>query len=241
MYSIPSRIRYSEVDEDKNLRIVSLVNYLQDCSTFQSEDLGVGVDHLRANSIAWVLMAAHIEIDELPRYTDKITTSTWCYEIKRLLARRNFSMVDETGKEIVRGDTMWTMFSTELMKACSVPESELVYLEGDEPLEMGPVIRKLALDGEAVSAHRIFVAEHHLDTNRHVNNAQYIQMALDALDGMSVHVEARSIASIDSVYKLQAHLGDEVHPRYSATSAGYTVSLDNTEGSPFSIVRFTLR
>ena len=43
MYSIESRVRYSEVDEHQDLSITGIINYFQDCSTFQSEDLGWGL------------------------------------------------------------------------------------------------------------------------------------------------------------------------------------------------------
>ena len=39
MYQFQSRIRYSEVDSEGRLTMASLINYFQDCSTFQSEDL----------------------------------------------------------------------------------------------------------------------------------------------------------------------------------------------------------
>ena len=41
-YQWKQRIRYSEVDGERKLTIPNLVNYFQDCSTFQSEELGVG-------------------------------------------------------------------------------------------------------------------------------------------------------------------------------------------------------
>mgnify|MGYP000603361539 CR=1 FL=1 len=34
-YSFTSRIRYSEIGEDGNLTLPGLINYFQDCSTFQ--------------------------------------------------------------------------------------------------------------------------------------------------------------------------------------------------------------
>ena len=42
MYEFEGRIRYSECDDTGRLSIFSLVNYFQDCSTFQSEELGHG-------------------------------------------------------------------------------------------------------------------------------------------------------------------------------------------------------
>ena len=44
MYSFDSRVRYSEVDEDRKLSLTGVINYMQDCSTFQSEDLNMGID-----------------------------------------------------------------------------------------------------------------------------------------------------------------------------------------------------
>ena len=35
MYSFDSRVRYSEVDEDRKLSLTGVINYMQDCSTFQ--------------------------------------------------------------------------------------------------------------------------------------------------------------------------------------------------------------
>lgn len=33
MYSFESRIRYSEVDQNQELSVTGIINYLQDCST----------------------------------------------------------------------------------------------------------------------------------------------------------------------------------------------------------------
>ena len=46
MYELQSRVRYSELDADARLSIIGIMNYLQDCSTLQSEDCGVGLDWL---------------------------------------------------------------------------------------------------------------------------------------------------------------------------------------------------
>ena len=40
---LTSRVRYSEIDESGALSPLSLINYLQDCSTFHAEDVGAGI------------------------------------------------------------------------------------------------------------------------------------------------------------------------------------------------------
>ena len=47
MYTFDSRVRYSETGEDGLLSLPAIVDYFQDASTFQSEDLGIGIDFLK--------------------------------------------------------------------------------------------------------------------------------------------------------------------------------------------------
>ena len=68
MYSFDGRVRYSECDEDGRLSLVSMMNYLQDCSTFHSEATGVGLGWLGEQGLGWILGSWLIEIDELPRF-----------------------------------------------------------------------------------------------------------------------------------------------------------------------------
>ena len=52
MYSFDSRVRYSEVDDQGKLTFTSMIDYFQDCSSFHSEDVGVGIDYLKEAHIA---------------------------------------------------------------------------------------------------------------------------------------------------------------------------------------------
>lgn len=81
-YQYRSRIRYSEIGEDKKLTLPGLVNYFQDCSTFQSEELGVGLDRLGERRRAWLLASWKIVIDRLPQLGEEIITETWPYDFK---------------------------------------------------------------------------------------------------------------------------------------------------------------
>ena len=40
MYHYESRVRFSETDKKRKLTLEAIVDYFQDCSTFQTEDLG---------------------------------------------------------------------------------------------------------------------------------------------------------------------------------------------------------
>ena len=55
IYQFDSRVRYSEVDENRRITLLSILNYFQDCSSFHSEKIGFGIDYLKEKQCAWVL------------------------------------------------------------------------------------------------------------------------------------------------------------------------------------------
>ena len=79
MYSFNSKVRYSEVGEDKKLSLNGIINYFQDCSTFQSEELQVGVGVLEKLHRVWVLSSWQIVVERYPDLCEEITISTWPY------------------------------------------------------------------------------------------------------------------------------------------------------------------
>ena len=65
MYTFDSRIRYSEIDRSGRLSIPAVVDYFQDCSAFQSEELGVGVEYLANKKRAWNVKRSQLEHGDL--------------------------------------------------------------------------------------------------------------------------------------------------------------------------------
>ena len=114
MYHYESRVRFSETDKERKLTLEAIVDYFQDCSTFQTEDLGVGFSYLLPKNLTWVLSYWHIVVDEYPALGEKIEICTIPYEFKGILGKRNFFM-EKGGKRIVKADSLWTLLDMEKM------------------------------------------------------------------------------------------------------------------------------
>ena len=84
MYSFKSRVRYSEVDNEKKMDMYSIINYFQDCSTFQSEDIGMGLAYLEKNKRVWLMNAWQIVVNRFPSLGEEITVSTWAYDFNSM-------------------------------------------------------------------------------------------------------------------------------------------------------------
>ena len=89
-YSFSGRVRYSEIGENGLLTLPGVLNYFQDCSTFQSEEVGLGMEVLKEWKRFWVLSAWQVIVDRYPYLGEEITTSTWAYGFRCFLGMRNF-------------------------------------------------------------------------------------------------------------------------------------------------------
>ena len=122
MYQFDSRVRYSETGENGELTLTGMINYLQDCSTFQSEDLGMGIEYLKEQKRAWWLSSWQIVVDRCPVLGEEITVSTWPYDFKGMYGYRNFTIRDRKGNDLVRANSVWFLFDTEAGRPVRVRE-----------------------------------------------------------------------------------------------------------------------
>ena len=72
MYAFDSRIRYSETDSEGYLTLDALLNYFQDCSTFHSEDVGLGIGYMKEIGQVWVLSSWQIVVNRYPKLGEKV-------------------------------------------------------------------------------------------------------------------------------------------------------------------------
>ena len=237
MYTFESRIRYSEVGRDGNLTLESLLDYFQDTSTFHSEDLGLGVDYLEQQHMAWVLSSWQIVVDRYPHLSEQVTIGTSPYDFKGFVGYRNFLMETEKGERLACANSIWILMDP--LKGMPVkPPAEM--LEGyvlSPKLGMDYAPRKINVPEGGQAMEMVPVKPHHLDTNGHVNNGQYVRIAMDYVP------TDLDIRQMRAEYKKPAILGDVICPVVveAREHRCYTISLNGKDGKPYSIVEFTGR
>ena len=233
MYTFDSRVRYSETDEYGRLSVLGIINYMQDCSTLQSEDAKVGVGFLDQNHKAWLLSSWRINIDRYPKLGEAITVGTWPTSFKGIYGYRDFVLRDRTGADLVRAHSIWFLYDTERQTPIRVqPEDTAPYGREEAPLALDPSPRRLSVPEHFRAGEPVQIARHHLDTNHHVNNAQYVDMAREAIP------QGLTIREIRADYKKAALLGDIVLPSVTEEEDGWwTVALKNTAGEAYAVIQ----
>lgn len=227
---IDGRVRFSEIDHTRKITVPSIINYFQDCSTFQSEDIGVGLDELSKKKKAWILTYWQIVIDHYPKMNDKIQVSTWASKFKGMLAERNFCMTDENGEKAAYAQSVWVYMDVEKGRPVRPDQEELDAYGQCEPLEMDYESRKIALPEECMSLEPFPVRRYHIDTNEHVNNCQYVQFAMELLPKDQV------IHQVRVGYKKSAVLGDVIYPKYAKETDRTVIELCDENGVSYATV-----
>lgn len=233
-YQFKGRVRYSEVGEDGKLTLPGVIDYFQDCSTFQSEELKVGLDVMEKKKKAWILAYWHIVLKRLPRMGETVTSETWPYRFNGFYGERNFRLLDEEDHALAYANSMWIYLDVESGRPCRVDEEikESYLPEMEEPLPMEKTSRKIPVPMGSVEMEHLYVGKSHLDTNHHVNNGQYILMAQEYLPA---EFEA---GEIRVEYKKSAVLHDEIVPMVYREGAFCTVSLCDTQKKPYAVIEF---
>jgi acyl-ACP thioesterase len=233
MYTFESRVRYSETAEDGRISVPALMDYMQDCTNFQSEDLGVGLEFHAEKGLMWVLNSWQILIEQYPKMGETITVGTQSYGYEKMFGYRNFLITDAAGACVAKANSNWVLMDLKKGRPMIVtPEIGDVYGKA-EPLAMDYAPRKIKLPDNGIEMERLVVHEYHLDTNHHVNNRQYVQMAMEFLD------RGKRVRELRAEYKKQAVLGDEILPVvYRAAEKEMLVSLNAADGKPFAVVQF---
>ena len=234
MFEFDSRIRYSECAQDGRLSLAGLVNYFQDCAVFHSTDVGRGPATWKEEHYAWMLASSQIVVNRYPKMNEIVRTRTQAYSFHGFEADRNFLMWDKKGELLAFANSRWIYFDTEAGRPIRVPKIEVESYGVDPEFEMEKAPRHIKMPAEGVAEKRPFkVRATNLDTNGHVNNEQYISMALAYLPA------GIKVRELRVEYLSQAYLGDILAPRVYHDTEGYIVRLD-MNGKACAVMQFIL-
>lgn len=219
------------------MKMESLAALFQDVTCFQGEELGVGFDYVEPMKRVWVLNSWQIDVKKFPKFNQKITIGTFPTEFKSFFGNRNFVVKDEKGEILVMANSVWTFMDMEKLRPAKIDEKFFQVYDLEEPLPMEYLPRKIELpktdEWVLTRGEEFKVREYHLDSNRHVNNGQYVQMA----SGFLSHNLSYNRMRVE--YRKQAKLGDKIIPAIYEKEDACIVALCNDTETPYAIIEAT--
>lgn len=231
-YSFDSRIRFSEICEDRKLSLNSIINYFQDCSNFHSEAVNLGLDTLDQHRRIWMLASWQICICHRPEMCEPVTVSTWPYHFKGFYGYRNFRMTGPEDEMLAYANSIWIFLDAATGTPVRVAPQDVNGYGMDEKLAMDYAPRKINIPDAGDWREPMRIKRSHLDVYHHVNNGRYIQLAQDYLP------PDFEIRQMRAEYKQQAVENSIIVPRVHYEDGVYTVVLYNEEKQPYTVVEF---
>lgn len=233
MYEFQSRVRYSETDADGQLRLDALFNYMQDCGSFEENSLKNARKILDQAGLAWVVNAWQVEIKKLPLSGETITIGTNVYEYRAFLGLRNFYLKNSQGEIIVMANSIWSLLQLSKGKLVRVPDALASEYEIGSPMAMDDLPRKIVYDkNQGKKNPPIQVNSLMVDSNGHMNNAQYLRLA-----GL-FFPHGQKLQRVRVEYKKQAFPGDILVP-VIRKERPFLITFEDENKRPYCTVELT--
>ena len=224
MYTFNTRVSYSRVDKNGQVPLYEIMNYLQDCSTFHSEDLGVGVEYMKSIAKAWVVVAYKIKINRPIMLGQEICVGTAPTSFDSLFGKPQYFIKDDKGGYSVQADTIWVLIDFEKRRPTRITEEVSAKYELETVFEGVTAKRKMKLKGERKRLPSFEVKKTYIDNNGHMNNADYLRAAMEYLP------EGFACKEMEIVYNKEAMEGETIIPYISEEKDGIGISFEDEKG-----------
>ena len=212
MYSLKYKVTTSTCDSTGRLKLYSALQMMQDCSEMWIDSEPGVKQYFTEQNMAQLLATRQVEIIRVPEYKEELTVTSTVYGMKPMFGFRNTFIYDAEGKPCYK--------STGKLKR--VDDATIASMTLEPQLEMNYKDRRIILpkgneDGKTLDPIKVLRAD--IDYNKHMNNANYVRVAMELLP------EDFMVKGLRVEYRVAAKLGDMLTPTIYQIEDGIIVSL----------------
>ena len=207
MYSLIYKVTTSTCDSEGKLKLYSALQMMQDCSEMWIDSEPQVKDYFARENMAQLLASRQVEIVRVPDFKEELTVTTSVYGMKPMFGFRNTFIYDAEGRPCYRTWSMGAFVDKANGKLKRVDDTVAGSLLIEPQLEMNYKDRRIILpktEGEVLEPVKVMRAD--IDYNKHLNNANYVRMAMELLP------EDFEIKGLRVEYRVAAKLGDMLVP-----------------------------
>lgn len=211
IYEKQSRVEYSTLGSLGQLKIVSIMNFLQDAASDHASAMGMSGFDLSAKDLAWVITNYHVDILDHPRWQDSLTIKTWRSSWKNLYEIRRFLILNPSGSVLVQARAAWVMVRKDTGRPVRLSRFNPKAAENTDTEDHTSLVQEL-LPVDRIDLELPFkIRMQDLDLNRHVNNAVYVGWAAETVPPS--FLDNYRPAAIDVSFRRESFYGGAVLSR----------------------------
>lgn len=203
-------VRAYETGEEGSATLPAYCNYLQEIAGNHARDLGLGIQELQDEGFTWMLSRLRLAVERYAAWRENVRIRTWPAGVRgRVGARRDFLARDDADRTLLRGVSEWLYVDFASLRVSRLPAAFAALApEGTPQVELPDASEKPGDFDAAEWSATLSVRRSDHDFNGHVNNAHYVEWALECVpDGWR---EGRGVAELDISFRAAARWGDAV-------------------------------
>ena len=233
MYSLKYKVTTSTCDSEGRLKLYSALQMMQDCSEMWIDSEPGVKQYFAEQNMAQLLATRQVEIIRVPEYKEELTVTSTVYDMKPMFGFRNTFIYDAQGNPCYKTWSMGAFVDKVAGKLKRVDQATIDSMNLEPQKEMSYRDRRIILPkqgGDMLEPVKVLRAD--IDYNKHMNNANYVRMAMELLP------ESMAVRGMRVEYRVAAKLGDILTPTMYQIDDGFIVSL-SVNGEVSAIVEFT--
>lgn len=174
-------ISFYEVDTKNEVFLPVLWSFMQETAWHHADHLRLGYSDLMGQQYFWVLSRLSVQMEEYPRWGDRIRVKTWLAGTGRLFALRQFSIADLTGRILGTARSAWLVLDLKSRKPQKIEPlfKHLGYLFDHLPPAEEPEKLPALVQPKSKKSYEVRYSD--IDIHHHVNNIKYIEWILDSV------------------------------------------------------------
>ena len=248
MFTLDFTVTTSCCDSNGNLKLFSALQMMQDCSEMWIDTEPVVKDYFKQQDMAQILASRQVEVVRVPKFKERLSVTTTVYDIEPMFGFRNTFIRDECGVPCYKTWSMGAFVDKSTGKLKKIEQSVMGSLTIEPKLEMEYKERRIILpkdfetlhdfptkdspDKTVVACDPVSVKRSDIDYNNHMNNAEYVRIAMDLLP------EDFKVRGMRVEYRIAAKLGDVLKP-ILITKEENVIAVLMLEDKPSAIIEFS--
>lgn len=213
-------IGYAAIGSQGTLKIAEILNLLQDAGAEHASEMGVSGFELAKKDLSWVIYRYNINIFKHPAWRETVSIETFRYPLKNLYEIRQFKIKDSHHNTLIDAWGAWVMINRKTRKPVRLNKHMPREMFTDAPgkiASFSSLPKPASIDYE----HFFKVRMHDLDLNAHVNNAIYIEWAVETIP--EAYISSFKPTGIDVIYQKESLYGDTIRSQTQIKETGNSI------------------
>lgn len=181
VFSKKYEINYHDVDMNLKCKLSSIINYICDVGTRQSESIGGGMEYCKKNNCAWVFYKYDIKMYRYPKFEETISLTTQAIGFKKFYGLRKYEIKDSQGTLIGEALALFFLIDIDKRRPMRIQKEQYEFYGVDNDLENNISMEDIEKVKEEEFIKEFQIRYSDIDSNNHVNNVKYIEWAIEAV------------------------------------------------------------